>query len=352
MGQVSVWTGTQLIIWGGASVYPAKAKMLGDGAAYDPSVRRWTTLPRSPLSPRVDASAVWDGRAMLVWGGITHLNPNNTDQLASNGAAYNPRTHSWTLLPPGPLSARDSATMLWTGTDAIVFGGVAAGSKSSTRAASYQPAPNRWTPLPSFPKPAHGSPISASVTWTGHDLVDVETYETIHHFHDGISIRRSTVAATLARGSSAWNRLRAPPAQAALYQATATWTGRQIVFTGGTDCLPEMSCPSQPASPMWAYTPATRHWSALRPSPVIGYGDPVLWTGRAIAVLAGSTPSTARVYDPKAAVWHALPRDSALGYDDGTAVAAWTGKQLLLLSSLNHRNESTVTNFSALTPKM
>lgn len=66
--QASVWTGTELLIWGGVEFNQGMADA-GDGAAYDPVTRAWTPMPASPLSPRNTAFAVWTGTRALFWGG-------------------------------------------------------------------------------------------------------------------------------------------------------------------------------------------------------------------------------------------------------------------------------------------
>nr|BFE85432.1 hypothetical protein GCM10020093_080330 [Planobispora longispora] len=61
----AVWTGTQMIIWGGDD----GRRTFGDGAAYDPARKTWTRLPAAPLQPRSHHSAVWTGQEMIIWGG-------------------------------------------------------------------------------------------------------------------------------------------------------------------------------------------------------------------------------------------------------------------------------------------
>jgi N-acetylneuraminic acid mutarotase len=65
-GEVSVWTGDQLVVWGGIG---ERGSIPPHGESYDPLTDTWTPLPRSPLRARTDAIAVWTGSEMLIWGG-------------------------------------------------------------------------------------------------------------------------------------------------------------------------------------------------------------------------------------------------------------------------------------------
>ena len=64
-GNIAVWTGQEVIYWGGDR--PGRAP---EGAAYDPKADRWRRLSRSPLTNRSDAGAVWTGREVVVFGGV------------------------------------------------------------------------------------------------------------------------------------------------------------------------------------------------------------------------------------------------------------------------------------------
>jgi hypothetical protein len=80
-----------------------------EGAAYDPVLRRWRTLPRSPSWSSAHA-AVWTGRHMLTWG-------------REGGVAYLPATNRWERLPTAPLERRIEHSAVWTGRELIVWGG-------------------------------------------------------------------------------------------------------------------------------------------------------------------------------------------------------------------------------------
>lgn len=91
-GQVAVWTGKELLIWGGVAL--DTSTVLGDGAAYDPGSNTWRPISRAGAPrPRYGQSAVWTGARMLIWGG-----EGASD--FTDGAAYDPATRSSERLRP------------------------------------------------------------------------------------------------------------------------------------------------------------------------------------------------------------------------------------------------------------
>ena len=88
----AVWTGREILVWGGAGCQGAcdgqGVRLHADGGAYDPVTDIWRLLPPSPLSARSGALAVWTGRELVVWGGMVgtgswwtgpHSSPRGTD---------------------------------------------------------------------------------------------------------------------------------------------------------------------------------------------------------------------------------------------------------------------------------
>ena len=127
-----VWTGQRMIVWGGVASSGTtngrfEAGLVGKGASYDPVTRTWQALPASPLKARSGHQMVWTGHEVVVWGGS---NPSSSlDPLAGyprDGAAYDPATNQWRRLPAAPASppallTADSA--VWTGDLALFLGG-------------------------------------------------------------------------------------------------------------------------------------------------------------------------------------------------------------------------------------
>ncbi|HEV7537074.1 MAG TPA: hypothetical protein VGP90_15640, partial [Acidimicrobiia bacterium] len=68
-GMAAAWTGRQLVVWGGGAGGGGNWQPASAGAAYDPRADRWEVLPPAPVPGRIGASAVWTGREVLFWGG-------------------------------------------------------------------------------------------------------------------------------------------------------------------------------------------------------------------------------------------------------------------------------------------
>jgi len=150
----AIWTGTEMIVWGGFG----DGSYFDTGSRYDPSTDTWTPTSTTgaaairkfhsavwtPTS-RNFHSAVWTGTEMIVWGGdtIPEIGVGETD----TGGIYNPSTDTWTpTTTTGAPSARDKHTAVWTGTEMIVWGDDI-GSGGADRGARYDPSTDTWTPI-------------------------------------------------------------------------------------------------------------------------------------------------------------------------------------------------------------
>jgi hypothetical protein len=87
--QTAVWTGSQLLVWGGQTVRAGDRTAPPHGMAYDPQTDEWSALPISPLRGRTGHLAVWTGSQMLIWGGDSARSPHSGTSFA-DGAAYTP----------------------------------------------------------------------------------------------------------------------------------------------------------------------------------------------------------------------------------------------------------------------
>src|SRR5262249_4589882 len=72
----AVWTGKEMIVWGGTT---DRINGLNTGGKYNPSTDSWTPINTiNAPTGRFAHTAVWTRRAMIVWGGYNNSTPLNT----------------------------------------------------------------------------------------------------------------------------------------------------------------------------------------------------------------------------------------------------------------------------------
>ena len=277
--QSAVWTGRQMIVWGGQNTKLFEIDY-GDGAAYDPARRRWTALPQSPLSPRAYHSAVWTGSQMILWGGgvtgeqeevePTQVVPPGT--LFGDGAAFDPATNQWSKVPKAPIKARSGQVAVWTGSEMIVWGGAGIGETNLAfnDGAAYDPSAQKWRRIAKAPLSA-GFGYGYTGVWTGKQMV--------------IWGGPKGEGAAYDPAQDAWTRLRKPPFKGALILPQSVWTGHVVLLWGGNSRADD---PSTATAIGVAYDPATNTWRPLPQTPgATGFGQTAVWTGRDMLVWGG-----------------------------------------------------------------
>lgn len=134
-GHTAVWTGTELLIWGG--VVPTGISSPGNnvtpinrGLKYNPATGVW-----SPISTigapqgRFDHTAVWTGTEMIVFGGQARSSTHSGNVELNTGGRYNPATDTWSYLAPLTMSGPETPDgryghfAFWTGSKMLVWGG-------------------------------------------------------------------------------------------------------------------------------------------------------------------------------------------------------------------------------------
>ena len=128
VGHGAVWTGSKMLIWGGGDCWGAcgSQHVYGDGAQYDPDFDSWSPIPtqRAP-SARTGHVVVWTGSELIVWGGY---GPGEYTNPLGDGARYNVATDTWApVAAAGAPTPRTFATAIWTGSEMIVWGGLGPG---------------------------------------------------------------------------------------------------------------------------------------------------------------------------------------------------------------------------------
>ncbi len=116
-----VWTGAEVLVVGGLT--STKPGHYADSVAYNPTTNGWRRLPAMGID-RFQPDAVWTGSRLLVWGGATlPANGQGNAGTPPYGVAYAPASNSWSALPESPLRGRTGAVAVWTGTEMIIWGG-------------------------------------------------------------------------------------------------------------------------------------------------------------------------------------------------------------------------------------
>ena len=221
----AVWSGTEMIVWGGN--YDAVPSFSNGGGRYNPLTDTWTAIPTNGApSARYDVSAVWTGTEMIVWGGIAYAPGFSSSTTYNDGARFNPTTNGWAAVPTsGAPVARHAHTAVWTGSGMIVWGGAGNGNSELNTGGIYNPSSNAWTTLTATGAPSGRDGQTA--VWTGTEMI-VWGGEIISGgvFNDG-----GRYNPTL----GVWSATTLSGVPAARAAHTAIWTGfSMLVYGGGT----------------------------------------------------------------------------------------------------------------------
>jgi hypothetical protein len=158
--QTAVWTGSEMIVWGGTGYRGP----FDTGGRYNPSTDSWTaTSTTNAPSGRYRHTAVWTGRAMIIWGGF-----NDNTGVFNTGGRYNPSTDSWTATSTtNAPSGRVDHTAVWTGSEMIVWGGYV--FNATNTGGRYNPSTNTWRRTSTTNAPTGRGDHTA--VWTGSEMI-------------------------------------------------------------------------------------------------------------------------------------------------------------------------------------
>jgi hypothetical protein len=143
-----VSTGTELLVLG------------RENLALDLSTGKWRPLAEMPRPFPSAAFAFWTGREAVVIGDAVIGDASSAVRTAFVGQAFDPVANKWRPIAEPPQKIRviksslNPGAVLWTGTEALVYGVLADGTKGpgggdKTSYFIYQPATNRWREEPS-----------------------------------------------------------------------------------------------------------------------------------------------------------------------------------------------------------
>jgi N-acetylneuraminic acid mutarotase len=173
MNHTAVWTGSEMIVWGGCSVGSQGNNYCNiqrnDGGVYDPIADSWQAMSTAGApDAREYHGAVWADGVMVIWGGY-NLTAINT------GGRYDPATNTWQpTSTAGAPSARANHSLVWTGSEAIVWGGcdISLCGNSDTyynTGGRYDPLTDIWTVTDTTTAPQARSNHTA--VWSGTEMI-------------------------------------------------------------------------------------------------------------------------------------------------------------------------------------
>jgi N-acetylneuraminic acid mutarotase len=343
----TVWTGSRMIVWGGRVGEFPGALPLASGGAYDPASDTWlaTATDDAPRA-RYDHAAVWTGNEMIVWGGR-----NEIAELAE-GKRYDPATDQWISMSDASVAARSSFSAVWSGSEMLVVGrpaGIAERYDPTTDTwqttsnindppglyypASvwtgtewfvwarggfrYDPAQDFWTDV-AGPNDVMGR-VNHSAVWTGNEMIVWG------------GRRQDTTPTKLDTGArydpvlDGWSGTSLTGAPSARSSHVSVWTGGEMIVFGGSG-----------DGTGARYDPLLDSWtpmSSVGAPPETSHGSAAVWTGDEMIVWGGADGlqmrDTGGRYDPVLDSWSAVSTDGApLARYRHTAV--WTGDEMIV----------------------
>jgi N-acetylneuraminic acid mutarotase len=304
----AVWTGTEMIVFGGAS---QDTVLSNGGYRYNPATDTWTlTSAINAPRPRSKHTAVWTGSKMIVWGGV-----------GNTGGVYDPATDTWSPTSTGANvpSARSEHTAVWTGSEMIVWGGL--GSTTLFTGARYNPVSDTWTSVADSIVNVPSPRTLHTAVWTGSEMIVWGGFSSGAHFADGG--RYNPVTNTWLPTSVVNN----PPGRS---KHTAVWTGSEmIVWGGGAQNDTNTGGRYTPTTDSWTLTSTGTNVPSARSEHVaVWTGSEMIVWGATINFSTGS--NTGGRYNPSTNTW--LPTSTGANVPSGRAnpVAVWTGTEMIV----------------------
>lgn len=263
-GHTAVWTGTEMLIWGGN----AASGPQNTGGRFQPDRQLWRPIPVTDApSARTDHLAVWTGAQMFIWGG------QNVSGLLGDGGFYAPDTGQWSgVATDGAPAARIGATAVWADSRVLIWGGEGEnGFLNSGAQLRFDTSTPYWFGMTSdnAPSPRRGH----SAIWTGDKMIVWGGHRAGVPCGDG---------AAYDPAMDSWESLPTTGSPTARFNHAAVWTGQEMLVLGGSNGARECATGA-------AYNPLTGVWRPLSSSgnPLARTEATAIWAGTEVLVFGG-----------------------------------------------------------------
>jgi hypothetical protein len=206
VGAAMVWTGEQLVYWGGWPRDEDGAEARSNGFVFDPQTRAWHGLPAAPIAgggpnPSRDET----GGAKAVWTGseVVFFDVQSRDAMTSATLAFEPRTGKWRRLDDSPLGGRCCMAWAWTGREVVALAWGERRGSAPISGAALDPTTGVWTTIATAPATMN----LGNAVWTGREVVAVGAQlDAGNH-----STTRTAIAVAYSPTTDSWRRLPDPP---------------------------------------------------------------------------------------------------------------------------------------------
>ncbi len=270
----AVWTGSEMIIWGGRDLSGA----LRNGARYAPVFDSWTPMTNANApEARYLQRAVWTGSLMIVWGGYNGTLGLNT------GGLYNPVTDTWVAMNSATAPvARYAHVAVWSGTKMVVYGGVGGG----TTGGRYDPATDAWAATALANAPVTGAEPKA--VWTGSEML-------VWGGQNPATGAYPTAGGRYNPLNDVWTAMSVIGVPAGRTQHTAIWTGSEMIVWGGFT----QASGGGGTNTGGRYTPGG-NWVAMptTDAPSARSAHTAVWTGTEMIIWGGTSSTTGGRFNP------------------------------------------------------
>ena len=287
----AVWTGTEMLIWGGYTESNSNTQNAVRGNRYDPLTDTWRMIsPLGAPSPRSGHSAVWTGSRMVVWGGGASIGSS----VVASGGRYDPISDTWSgVSATGAPSARSGHTAVWTGTRMVVWGG-RSGSTDLAEGGRYDPVTDTWA----------GMSASGLVGRTNHSAIWTGSRMIVWGGQSGSGATVLGDGGLYDPAGDAWNlNIATFNRPSNRRRHTAVWTGSRMIIWGGD------AGNSLGLNNGGLYNPVANSWAGVSASSSGRTNHRAIWTGTKMLVWGGQNFSTSLntggLFNPAANSWQA-----------------------------------------------
>jgi N-acetylneuraminic acid mutarotase len=307
----AVWTGSEMIVWGGSNVFG----YFNTGGRFNPSTDSWTTTTEANApAGRTRQTAVWTGSEMIVWGGT------DGSIFLDTGGRYNPVADVWTTTSTADApTGREAHTAIWTGSEMIIWGGYDVYPGAVNTGGRYNPFTNSWTPTTTSDAPDARSQHKA--VWTGSEMIIWGGWDQWFstYFNTGSRYNPNT---------NSWTAINTDSAPSGRVYHTAIWSGSELIVWGGRGELGFVNTGGR-------YNLATNSWTptSIANATPGRWVHTAIWTGNEMIVWGGEGNgdtgflSTGGRYNPATDMW-ATTGDAPTGRHLHTVV--WTGTEMII----------------------